>query len=296
MSRETDFWFGYDRTVADVTDLNGKTPDLSEPPVKITVFAAGPGRKYPFGHVQLEYEEQIIDFEAKGMRDLKADQPQIFDAGIRHYYIYPGRAGLEPERLCMAISACRAAAGEYNMMSNNCADQVRFVLEKAGAENVSTFGLMNISVPEKIARWCEENGTRIDVRTTNLYRYRRPDEFLCVGNMLRYAKGLLAGKSEDERWLPEGSGGAQVREFMLRKAASTIRHAVRRNRNDFGTSKVFADYLHRYAPNEAFLERFGISDELEKTVYAAHPEREQMYLLRRRQQRPLPIYANHVRE
>ena len=112
MSRETDFWFGYDRTVADVTDLNGKTPDLSEPPVKITVFAAGPGRKYPFGHVQLEYEEQIIDFEAKGMRDLKADQPQIFDAGIRHYYIYPGRAGLEPERLCMAISACRAAAGE----------------------------------------------------------------------------------------------------------------------------------------------------------------------------------------
>ena len=84
MTENSDFWFDYDRTPRDVTDMNGRRLEIGEEPVKVTVFAPGFGRKYPWGHVQMEYEGLVIDFEAGGMRNLKADQPQIFEEGVRH--------------------------------------------------------------------------------------------------------------------------------------------------------------------------------------------------------------------
>ena len=99
MTENSDFWFDYDRTPRDVTDMNGRRLEIGEEPVKVTVFAPGFGRKYPWGHVQMEYEGLVIDFEAGGMRNLKADQPQIFEEGVRHYYVFPAAAGISRERL-----------------------------------------------------------------------------------------------------------------------------------------------------------------------------------------------------
>ena len=64
MTENSDFWFDYDRTPRDVTDMNGRRLEIGEEPVKVTVFAPGFGRKYPWGHVQMEYEGLVIDFEA----------------------------------------------------------------------------------------------------------------------------------------------------------------------------------------------------------------------------------------
>ena len=53
MTENSDFWFDYDRTPRDVTDMNGRRLEIGEEPVKVTVFAPGFGRKYPWGHVQM---------------------------------------------------------------------------------------------------------------------------------------------------------------------------------------------------------------------------------------------------
>ncbi len=154
MTENSDFWFDYDRTPRDVTDMNGRRLEIGEEPVKVTVFAPGFGRKYPWGHVQMEYEGLVIDFEAGGMRNLKADQPQIFEEGVRHYYVFPAAAGISRERLREAILRRRGQTGDYSLLSNNCADQVRTVMEEAGARGIKEFGPLEISVPERIGGWC----------------------------------------------------------------------------------------------------------------------------------------------
>ena len=173
MTENSDFWFDYDRTPRDVTDMNGRRLEIGEEPVKVTVFAPGFGRKYPWGHVQMEYEGLVIDFEAGGMRNLKADQPQIFEEGVRHYYVFPAAAGISRERLREAILRRRGQTGDYSLLSNNCADQVRTVMEEAGARGIKEFGPLEISVPERIGGWCAGRGVEIDVHTTNLYCFSR---------------------------------------------------------------------------------------------------------------------------
>mgnify|MGYP000835876413 CR=1 FL=1 len=39
MTENSDFWFDYDRTPRDVTDMNGRRLEIGEEPVKVTVFA-----------------------------------------------------------------------------------------------------------------------------------------------------------------------------------------------------------------------------------------------------------------
>ena len=215
MTENSDFWFDYDRTPRDVTDMNGRRLEIGEEPVKVTVFAPGFGRKYPWGHVQMEYEGLVIDFEAGGMRNLKADQPQIFEEGVRHYYVFPAAAGISRERLREAILRRRGQTGDYSLLSNNCADQVRTVMEEAGARGIKEFGPLEISVPERIGGWCAGRGVEIDVHTTNLYRLERRKDFGRLKRMLAYSKRLLAGEYAVEEWLPDGGSGEQMRDFMV---------------------------------------------------------------------------------
>ena len=223
MTENSDFWFDYDRTPRDVTDMNGRRLEIGEEPVKVTVFAPGFGRKYPWGHVQMEYEGLVIDFEAGGMRNLKADQPQIFEEGVRHYYVFPAAAGISRERLREAILRRRGQTGDYSLLSNNCADQVRTVMEEAGARGIKEFGPLEISVPERIGGWCAGRGVEIDVHTTNLYRLERRKDFGRLKRMLAYSKRLLAGEYAVEEWLPDGGSGEQMRDFMVRRAVQEIR-------------------------------------------------------------------------
>lgn len=141
----------------------------------------------------MEYEGLVIDFEAGGMRNLKADQPQIFEEGVRHYYVFPAAAGISRERLREAILRRRGQTGDYSLLSNNCADQVRTVMEEAGARGIKEFGPLEISVPERIGGWCAGRGVEIDVHTTNLYRLERRKDFGRLKRMLAYSKRLLAG-------------------------------------------------------------------------------------------------------
>ena len=281
MTENSDFWFDYDRTPRDVTDMNGRRLEIGEEPVKVTVFAPGFGRKYPWGHVQMEYEGLVIDFEAGGMRNLKADQPQIFEEGVRHYYVFPAAAGISRERLREAILRRRGQAGDYSLLSNNCADQVRTVMEEAGARGIKEFGPLEISVPERIGGWCAGRGVEIDVHTTNLYRLERRKDFGRLKRMLAYSKRLLAGEYAVEGWLPDGGSGEQMRDFMVRRAVQEIRRIVRTNSNDFGTGKVFVDYLTEKCGESSFLEQYGIAGEMRRTAYLRHPEREAWYLARR---------------
>ncbi len=290
MEKNSDFWFNYDRTPRDATDQDGNLLEISEEPIKMTVFTPGLGKKYPWGHVQLEYEGQIIDFEAGGMRNLKADQPQIFDEGIRHYYVFPAVNGINRERLQAAIRQRREQAGDYNLILNNCAGQVREVLEEAGARGIEEFRPLDISIPERIGRWCKSTGIEIDVHTTNLYRLERRKDFARLKRVLEYSRRLQAGDYTPEEWLPDGKGGDQMRHFMIRRAAQEIRHILRINRNDFGTGKVFVDYLNTHCDDASFLEKYGINQEMGKSIYRRCPEREQLYLSRR--QMPGTFFAD----
>lgn len=281
MTENSDFWFDYDRTPRDVTDTEGRLLEIGEEPIKVTVFSPGLGRKYPWGHVQMEYEGLVIDFEAGGMRNLKADLPRIFEEGIRHYYVFPAAAGIDGGRLREAILRRRRQAGDYSLISNNCADQVKEVLEEAGARGIGEFRPLDISVPERIGGWCAGRGVEIDVRTTNLYRLKRREDFIRLKRMLAYSKRLLAGEYAAEEWLPDGGSGEQMRDFMVRRAVQEIKHVVRTNRNDFGTGKVFVDYLREKCGEGSFLEQYGIAGEMRRTAYLRHPEREALYLARR---------------
>ena len=282
MEPAPEFWFDYDRTARDVTDIRGETLECGEEPIKITVFSSGFGKKYPWGHVQLEYGGQVIDFEAKGMRNLRSDQPHIFDKGIRHYFIFPSETGIDGNRLRYAIARQRLRAGEYNLLLNNCANQVREVLEEAGARGIEEFRPLDISIPERIGRWCEKNGVRIDVPTTNLYRFERRKDFSCLKNMLYFSHKILSGRDVDIGAFSEEEAGKQMREFMVRKAAMEIKHILRKNRHDFGAGKVFVDHLNKVCPHKTFLEKYGIEREMEHTRYALEPGLSRIYLARRR--------------
>ncbi len=281
MTENSDFWFNYDRTPRDITDTKGELLNVEEEPIKVTMFSSGIGKKYPWGHIQMEYAGQVIDFESDGMRNLKADQPQLFEAGIRHYYIFPSAAGINTDSLIKSIRRHRQQMTGYNLILNNCADQVRSVLEEAGARGFARFAPLAVSVPEWIGEWCAAHGVEIDVRTTNLYRRERKKEFRRLKRMLAYSQRLLVGEYIAGEWLPNGNSGKQMCNFMLHRATYEIRRIIRLNRNDFGTSKVFVDYLRKKCGDGSFLEQYGIMREMRRTLYYRCPEREAAYLVRR---------------
>lgn len=125
-------------------------------------------------------------------------------------------------------------------------------MEEAGARGIKEFGPLEISVPERIGGWCAGRGVEIDVHTTNLYRLERRKDFGRLKRMLAYSKRLLAGEYAVEEWLPDGGSGEQMRDFMVRRAVQEIRRIVRTNSNDFGTGKVFVDYLMENAEKVRF--------------------------------------------
>lgn len=80
---------------------------------------------------------------------------------IQCYNIYPSQLGIDPKTLLNAIKQQKDASQPYNLFTNNCADQIIDIFEKAGLD-MSALNDSVVSLPSNVRNFAQVNGYRID--------------------------------------------------------------------------------------------------------------------------------------